>query len=526
MSSVASGTEKNQSLKKCNRGYLIVNEEKDDLIPSYVKDWNKRSECGFSFYTHPKQKLFMKKTETGVYFLIGHAYDPFTKCINEDEILEQIVQGASKSSDAELDIINSLTGIFVIGKIDNGIFSVILDCAGMMGAYYAVIDENVVVTSHTVMISEMFGLAKSDYVKKLLQYKFYPLYGSFLPGDITPYDEAFRVVPNTEVKIDLSNKSVSINRFYPNKELQMVKSEDEYMEQLEKIASILKASLELTSKKWAKPAISLTGGMDSKTTLSSAINVYDKFSYFSYISSKAEKLDADAAHDICNALGLNHKIYEISPSPDEYPSFVEAKEILAHSKDYIGKNNTNDICKRIYFEDTDDFDVEVKSWVSEIARANYYKKFEKKKMPKKITPRRCSSMYKIFLHNRGLLRQTDKIFKEYIEKTELEKKLYNFDWSDMFLWEIRYGAWGGLVITSEHKYSFDITIPYNNRKLLELMLAMPLEKRRKDILHQDLIKLMNKKIHDTGISVVNMNETKFRAFCEKCYFNINTHLPF
>ena len=96
----------------------------------------------------------------------------------------------------------------------------------------------------------------------------------------------------------------------------------------------------------------------------------------------------------------------------------------------------------------------------------------------------------------------------------------------MFLWEIRYGSWGGLVITTEHKYSFDITIPYNNRKLLELMLAVPLEKRRKDILHNDLIKLMNKKIYDTGINIVNLNETKLREVCEKIYFNINTFLPF
>lgn len=46
----------------------------------------------------------------------------------------------------------------------------------------------------------------------------------------------------------------------------------------------------------------------------------------------------------------------------------------------------------------------------------------------------------------------------------------------MYLWEFRYGSWGGLVITSEHRVSYDITIPYNNRLLMELFLKLPLEK--------------------------------------------------
>lgn len=45
----------------------------------------------------------------------------------------------------------------------------------------------------------------------------------------------------------------------------------------------------------------------------------------------------------------------------------------------------------------------------------------------------------------------------------------------MYLWEMRYGGWGGLKITAEHRISYDITIPYNNRLLMELFLRLPLE---------------------------------------------------
>lgn len=79
-------------------------------------------------------------------------------------------------------------------------------------------------------------------------------------------------------------------------------------------------------------------------------------------------------------------------------------------------------------------------------------------------------MYKFFSYNRLSAHKTDKIFREYIQKTAFDA-IYNFDASDMYLWEMRYGGWGGLKITAEHRISYDITIPYNNRLLMELFCA-------------------------------------------------------
>ena len=526
MSNISANISLNKLDKVCERGFFILSKDSNVELPEYVKAWKKVDIFNFTFYIHPRQTMFYKTESSDAYFLIGHAYNPFTNIIFEEEILNEWSIADKSSKEESTDYINSLTGLFLMGKITDKQISVFLDCAGMTSGYYGVVNGNILISSHTVIFAELFGLNVSTYVKKLLKYKLYPLYGSFLPGDITPYDDVYRIVPNTEITININDLKTRINRFYPNKAITYITSEDEYKEQLKKIADVFKNTMRLISEKWSRPAISLTGGMDSKTTLASANGIYDKFLYFSYVTSKAEKIDADAAKSICEAIEVEHKTYNISPIPSEYLDFNTTKTILQYNMDYIGRNNTNDVCKREYFSNINDFDVEIKSWVSEIARANYYKKFGKKRMPKNITPRRCSCMYKIFLHNRNLLRDTDRIFAKYISKTNFKEHVFNFDWSDLFLWEIRYGSWGGLVITSEHKYSFDITIPYNNRKLLELMLAVPLDKRRKDILHNDLIRLMNLKIYETGINVINLNETKFREFCEKCYFNVNTHLPF
>lgn len=79
-------------------------------------------------------------------------------------------------------------------------------------------------------------------------------------------------------------------------------------------------------KKWNRCAISLSGGVDSKTTLASANGLYDKFSYFSFFSKEQELVDAKAARQICNNLGLKHTIYRIPENNNEIKDFQFIKK--------------------------------------------------------------------------------------------------------------------------------------------------------------------------------------------------------
>lgn len=67
---------------------------------------------------------------------------------------------------------------------------------------------------------------------------------------------------------------------------------------------------------------------------------------------------------------------------------------------------------------------------------------------------------------------------------------------------------------------------YNNRRFLDLMFKVPLEKRISDRHHLDIKKYLNKGLYDMNIRVVNMKETKFRAFALNVIFTINSILPF
>lgn len=507
------------------RGFLITNDTNinKQQYPFY-DNWDVKEVQDYIFYIQEKQNLYIYEEGEKSFFLIGHAYNPFTMEIDEISILEKISNNYFKSRSDYFDSINELTGLFIIGVIENREIEIIVDCAGMQGAYYGLINNKVFISSHMQMIGDLCDLKFDPYIEELISYKFYKLYGPFLPGDLSSYKQVKRLVPNIVVNFR-KNKFV-VDRFFPDKELKICKSNTEYEQIIKEISQILHNNMQLISKKWKKPSISMTGGMDSKVTLACTNGLYDKFKYFSYISMQGEAIDANAAHKIANYLGINHKIYNI---PNENSQFEDLKiiaKIINHSFGNIGKLNENDMRKRVYFRDTDEFDVEVKSWVSEIGRANYYKKFGKKRMPQNLSARNLTTMYKFFVNNRSLVKKTDEVFEEYRNKYKFGQNFNNYDESDMFLWEIRYGSWGGLVLTGEQRYSYDITVPYNNRKLMELLLSIPLEKRIKDKAHEDIIKLMNIKVDEPGITVVNHNETKKRMYFEKLYFNINSSLPF
>lgn len=137
-------------------------------------------------------------------------------------------------------------------------------------------------------------------------------------------------------------------------------------------------------------------------------------------------------------------------------------------------------------------------------------------------------MYKLFVFNRGVALKTDERFEEYLEKTKLQRSIdeTGYPWSEFFVWEIVFGGWGSLALTGEHMLTNEITVPYNNRALLDLMLRTPLSKRIDDQLHKDIMHLMDDRIEKLGVHVVNGNETKQRELIERVYYRLNNILPF
>ena len=492
------------------RGFLLTEQPECEGRLLFLKRWQRFVFGGAQIYVHPRQTAFV----CGSLCLIGHAYDPVAMQTDENVLLKRL-----EETEDFFQLFHQLTGVFTLIHLTRDGFQVYGDPTGMQTTFYTVRNGAVSASSHTMLLGELLGLKRDPYVDRLAAYRFFPLLGNSLPGDLTQFSEVKRLVPNHSVR--LSKDGVEAVRFYTPHMLSLSREEI-----VDRVSELMHNNLQLIAEKWKRPAISLTGGCDSKTTLACANGLYDRFSYFSYSSSDAEKVDAEAAAKICSALGLKHKINWIPETDEEVPGSAEAAKLLRWNAGDLRDCNPNDVRKRVVFADTNDFDVEVKSWASEVGRAYYSKRFNgRTDFGREPTPRACTTLYKFFLHNRRLVRDTDRVFADYLKRYFRQDADNPIPWQEQFFWEFRVPSWNGLVITGEHRYSFDITVPYNNRLILELLLSAGTEACLHDEIHTAVRQKMNPAIDGTGIAVQNVKHTDRRARLEALYYTVNRILP-
>lgn len=509
------------------RGFLLTNQDGVDLsgYPFYGNWKADNLTADFMLYIHKDATAYIHTAGVRQFFLVGHAYDPFRMLTDEREILKVLADALEEGEDAFWDAESNLTGVFCLGYMDADKVVYTTDCAGMQLVYHGTVNGKLYLTSHSKLVADLCGLEQDPYVVKLVNSRFYRHFGTFLPGDLSPFQELRRLQSNCAGTYD--GAETRIDRYYPARFIHPTDNEEEYEQLIRDLSGIISRSMELIAKKWAnkKVAISVTGGHDSKTTFACANGNYDKFHYFSYISNDAEAVDAYAAHEICAKLGLSHKIYEIPREDTAFPDIDAFRMIMECNAGCIGRNNPNDVRKRMYFSETCEFDIEVKSWVNEIGRARFYKRYNKHKFPAKLSPAYCRTLYKIIFDPR-LIHYTDRIFGEYLERYYADHVFSRISWPDLFYWEYTWGSGEGMFLTAEHRVSYEITIPFNNRRYLENMLRAPLQKRIDDCVPKDIVAYRNPELARCGIDVKDVGYTDFRTVLERGYLEIFSKMRF
>lgn len=503
------------------RGFLMTDHPLSGLdeFPFYG-NFNEVQLDGYYFYTHNLQKLSYARNGTATAFIAGHAYNPFTMEHEEEKVLDRILEGFG--TDTFIDRVNEITGVFVLGIIDSGKITYFVDPAGMQSACWGIIENHFYISSHPQLIGDICHLEMDGFVNELIHYKWYGrVFGPYLPADLSPFSQVKRIIPS--IKYVYGAGKLSHKRIWPLETIKVADDEDDYNKIIEKSGDILKNNMELISRKWNKPYISLTGGIDSNTTFAAANGLYDRFETFSYISAEKEIRDAEAAEKIANAFNVPHHVYNIPETPESLKDYDIKVAIQAHNSGHIAVRKGNESRKRVYLEEHCDCDVEVKSWVSETIRGYFYKHFARKKLPP-LSGKFYRNLYKIFIEDRKLAHKIDKIFDSFLDEFEYRKIPEQYPCADIYYNEDMWGSWGGLNI-SEMKFCFDLTMPFNNRILLDTLFHAPLEKRVSDRHLLDVRKYLNKQLYDMNIRVVNMEETDFRARMLNLILVYNTLLP-
>lgn len=500
------------------RGFLLTDAAIDTAAYPFYGHWNSKPVGRYTAYTHELQRASVYEKDGKQFFLLGHAFDPFTMEIEEEAVLAHIAE--AYGTDLYWDRLAEITGVYVYGVVDGQKVEFLVDPSGMQSAYYGTVGGRFYLTSHSQIIGDLCGLQMTAFAKELIHYKWYHrVMGDYLPGDMTQFDEVRRIVPS----IHYTGPEITHKRFWPTEELKTAADPNDYQQVINEAAGILKNNMALISRKWKRPYISLTGGIDSNTTFAAANGFYDSFKAFSYVSAPKETIDAAAAEKIAKRFGVEHLLFNIPETPDSLKDYDELVRIIRHHDGYFIRQNENEYRKRVYLMQHLDCDVEVKSWVSETIRAYWYKHFGRKSFPA-LSPKLFRNLYKIFLTDRKLAHKVDKVFARYIMDFEYESIPASYPIADMHYNEVTWGSWGGPNISEMKMYS-DITFVYNNRKFFDLMFRVPLEKRINDQHHLDMKRVLNPELADMNIRVVNMKETAFRAFALNVVFTINSILP-
>lgn len=497
------------------RGFLITDDESitaDDL----QKKWEVKLLGKYRIWHDDKLPLYI----CGNLFMLGHAYNPNDMEFHEETLLKTLAE--RRGTDFWKYEAN-LTGRYVMGKLDeNGVLRHWSDCAGMLVSYYGTVKGKYYVTSHVNTIAEKLELTENPYITRLKTSRYFKLFGNVLPGDCSPFCELRRTVPNhTYASTGLCE------RFFPLEPIRECTSEEEYRQTLHEASELLQKTMLLCSRKWPGAAISLTGGMDSGVTFAAANGIHDRFQYFSYVSKPEEEVDAKAAKEICRNHNLMHGTIYIPENNEDIEDYECLRALISYNGGNVGMLRSNEIRKRsILIHDTD-INVEIKSWVDEITRAYWHKKYGKKRFPKRPTGRYLAVLYKIFLENRLLLKQTGRVFDDYIKKYITDKDIQRMgDWLTLWSWEFGHSAGEGQHMTDEQALGFEVTVPFNNRRLISLMLKPKLQDRIADRLQRDIISQCNPKQAKMNIHVVNAAHTGKRALLERLYLEINARLPF
>lgn len=508
------------------RGYLITTQTIQDLkmYPFYGL-W-KKTKCGHlkdgkdvHIYYHQLQDYSSIEQEGVTISIIGHAYNPFDMKFQESTILKDCFDAYQKSKEAFFDKISELTGIHLIAINDNNRLILVQDATGMRSCFYGMINNNIYIASHPQLVGDLCNLAVDKFVNKLTNAFFFRITEHYLPGDLSPYIELKRLGPNTYLSYDNGFNKI---RFYPIKEHPEINL-NQYNEIIDNIKTLIQKNLELCSKKWDGAAISLSGGIDSNTTLACANGLYEKFKYYSFHCKPSEVIDSNAARQICNILNLKHLIYAIPNNNEDIEDFEILKKIICHNTSNIQVPPDHEIRKFIFLYRLRDIKVELKSWMSEIGRAMFHRKFGVD-LPQQITPRFLSILQSRFFAAPKLFKETEQAYNLFMETTDIDKPLLNYEHSDLLYWEIAEGSNGSAVVTSQDFFHSKLTIPMNNRKLLDMFLWFPHQYKKNDLIHAKIIQQANKRIADAKITTHNLSSGTKRLLLERTYYYYRTIL--
>lgn len=402
--------------------------------------------------------------------VLGLCINPFDGAGSNQQVADGLYASLLAGEERFYDHVDQLSGSFVILYRINDKVRILQDCAATKPVYFHVgLTGELVVASHAALIGQTFGLKRDPRVTKVFgdaAYKSDP--SRYLPGDITPFSGLKALSANTELLFDAR----AVRRFFPRGAL----AEREVGEDLvEQIADFFRRQADLLAKSGRPLMIATTAGRDSRLSLAAFAHA-ESARLFSFHYPRTGHLseDVETARALALALGRPLETYDLS----EYGDADFGKAFSATNP--VGIWAAAALC---YIREFPENAIHIRSTVSEIGRVFYAKR-----STGKVSPDVLSSAYTVTKFGRSDF--VVKSIAAFIKQSSFREDLFfNYNIFDMFYWEHRNSKWQNLLC-QEAEMATDVFIPYNNRRLINLLLSVPERDRKAAKLHVQVTNLL------------------------------------
>jgi hypothetical protein len=313
-----------------------------------------------------------------------------------------------------------------------------------------------------------------------------------LPGNASPVP-GVRALPANFV---LDPATRTMRRFWPRSPRQ----ERSVQEVINDVDAILRKTAEATAARW-KPALSVTAGLDSRLTLSMYHDLPDIVA-FTYHRDSADSTDVEVARRLCERLGIEHRpLLPVDRNRGE-----SAYQLIEAIPDCTFDKNVVPIYLSA-FQDSNNGVIHVRSSLAEVGRAfwRYHPG-----MPTTIDSTNWIqvSLAKSTADLPGRAEAADYMRTEmrrffstvgYDSVDPHAPEILGYDVWDLVYMEHRMSTWHAQALSGSDM-AFDTSILFNSRRLLDLLMSVPLPDRRNATLFRKIIARRCPQISDIPVN--------------------------
>ncbi|MBY5924885.1 MULTISPECIES: hypothetical protein [unclassified Halomonas] len=446
--------------------------KKNVSVASWLKDNYNLEECrGFLFYYSEGLRYYLCKSAEVDLIIIGVATHIDKPEMNESDVADFLQVSWKKGKTQFYEALDFLAGSFVVLVFDSSNISyAFTDACGTYGIFYSDKNSKFCVSSHAYLVSKVIGTITSDFQRYWINHPVFSAGGKYYPGNLTEFNSVFQLTPNTY----LSSFERNPIRYFPRNKLVADES-------VESTLNFIKHAIEnqlLNFSSRYKLTMSISGGLDSRVSLSASRRFKDKITYFTYSirGNRYLKRDLEIARELSNVFGLKHSEIKVKAGDKVSSQLYQQLEINSPGN----TANADLIQSYINFFGCDEDRVHIRSNLMEIARGYYLSNIANHKNA--YTSRKISSLFRS-----GSRDELTPVFDSFLRDIQFHKTAgKGYHYSDLFYWEHRMGVFVANVAKRERPIHETVML-FNNRKILNAALSISMEDRVSAKLFYDLV---------------------------------------